>query len=208
MSSIITVKKKKIDVVLKESRYDKNAEKNDLRLKEEQILQNQMDVSYNQGFQDGFAKASNELSQQYNNQIKEKYNHLEAIFENFDQNVFAYGKSFDEVVVELSLMISEKILRKSIKNDSSIKEILKEALDKVLGANSIQIKLNPSDYEIIQTDSENFLSKNALTQISFDPDDKIQMGGCLVLSDIGNVDARISSQMEEIKKNLTKLILS
>ncbi|MBZ0199159.1 MAG: hypothetical protein K8H86_04775 [Ignavibacteriaceae bacterium] len=38
--------------------------------------------------------------------------------------------------------------------------------------------------------------------MKFEPDDTLDMGGCFIETEIGNVDARLSTQINEIKKQL------
>ncbi|MEJ2615740.1 MAG: FliH/SctL family protein, partial [Ignavibacteriaceae bacterium] len=40
----------------------------------------------------------------------------------------------------------------------------------------------------------------SFSKIKFEQDDRIEQGGCVVETEIGNVDGRISSQFNELKK--------
>lgn len=204
MSSVIKVnlKSRKLDVKVKESRFDKNAETVDLREKEEAILKSHIDKAYKEGFEAGSASTAAELTQKFNFELKKKFEMLEAIFGNFEENISEYEIAFDKVVSELSILIAEKIIHREVEFAPILPNILKESLKKVIGANKIIVKLNPGELEMIEADSENLLSKSSLTNLSFEADDRIQKGGCLVLSEIGNVDARVSAQLSEIEKSL------
>jgi flagellar biosynthesis/type III secretory pathway protein FliH len=44
--------------------------------------------------------------------------------------------------------------------------------------------------------------KDSFSKIKFEKDDRIELGGCFVESEIGNADGRISSQLNELKRKL------
>jgi flagellar biosynthesis/type III secretory pathway protein FliH len=46
-----------------------------------------------------------------------------------------------------------------------------------------------------------------MNHIKFEIDDNIEIGGCLIETEIGNLDARISSQLNEISKALENVII-
>ena len=41
---------------------------------------------------------------------------------------------------------------------------------------------------------------DSFARIKFEPDERIDKGGCFVETEIGNVDARISTQLNELKR--------
>jgi flagellar assembly protein FliH len=61
------------------------------------------------------------------------------------------------------------------------------------------VKLHPDDYnEIIRSDA--IFMDDSFARIKFEPDERIDKGGCFVETEIGNVDARISTQLNELKR--------
>jgi len=64
------------------------------------------------------------------------------------------------------------------------------------------IRLNPADYESIVNDGKTYQLKDTFSKIKFEQDERIEIGGCLVESEIGNADGRISSQLNELRRKL------
>jgi len=85
---------------------------------------------------------------------------------------------------------------------------LKEAVRKILGANEILIKINPEDYKGISLDGTHKDLERNFSKIRFEQDNNIDPGGCLIETEVGNVDARIASQLDEISKQLENNFLS
>jgi flagellar assembly protein FliH len=104
-------------------------------------------------------------------------------------------------------MIAEKIIKREMETSSVISDILKDSVKKILGANNLIIRVNPSDYHEIIGEKKNLLSEESFSKVQFEQDERIERGGCFIETEIGNVDARISSQFTEIRKNLEAGIL-
>ena len=109
---------------------------------------------------------------------------------------------FEQLVMNVGFVLAEAILKREIERESIFKDVLDESLKKVLGANEIIVRLHPKDYESIVIDGKSFQMKDSFSQIKFEKDDRIEMGGCFIESEIGNADGRISSQLNELKRKL------
>ena len=68
-----------------------------------------------------------------------------------------------------------------------IEKILDQNLRKIIGANDIVIKLNPKDHELIEKSSKEYFASSGITKIRFESNDNIQIGGCFIESEIGNL---------------------
>jgi flagellar assembly protein FliH len=161
-------------------------------------------------FKKGYDKAKNEvenyLNEKHNEEILTQAEEFYRILKTFEEKIKSYDNSFHKVVIEVSQKIVEKILKREIENKSTISEILEQNLNKVIGANDIIIKLNPSEISIVEKTSKEKMDKIGISRIRFEASETIQKGGCLIETEVGNLDARIDSQLNEISKALeTKL---
>jgi flagellar assembly protein FliH len=66
----------------------------------------------------------------------------------------------------------------------------------------IKVKLNPADLQFIQ-DTKSQLSHflDDVDSIRFEAEDSIQSGGCLIETDMGDIDARIETQLQAIEES-------
>lgn len=168
----------------------------------EELLQQQLRFQYESGYNHGYNTAQSELEQQFAKKLLEKYDEIFTIFYDFNERADEYDKTFEKIVIELSFLISELLIKKEVERDSIIVENLKNALRKILGANQILIKLNPSDLSKMNEDSNSLFAETGLSKLRFEASDTVEIGGCLIETDIGSVDARISTQLFELKKSL------
>lgn len=112
---------------------------------------------------------------------------------------------YEKEVVDLAFEIAGKILGRELQErPESIKEIAHTALQQVIDCRKISVRVNPSDLSYLQTlraDLAGQLSQDASFELISDV--SITSGGCVVDTEKGSLDARIESQLETMKSNLT-----
>jgi flagellar biosynthesis/type III secretory pathway protein FliH len=170
--------------------------------KEEDYFTHQLQDSYERGFKDGQSQLREELEQNYIAQLSEKTQEFNKILAMLEANLSEYDQAFDKVVLETALMIAEKIVRREINRESIITNTLRDSVKKIIGANDILIKINPVDHNQVQSVQNSPLLEGTFSKIKFELDENLESGGCLVETEIGNVDSRITTQINEIKKQL------
>jgi len=162
----------------------------------------ELERQYNQGYSKGYEDAKAELENEYHQQMVEKAEEFYSIIKSFEEKILEYETVFEKVVIETSKQISKKIIDREIEQQTIIESVLKNSLNKVIGANQIIIKLNPEDYNsIINSDFLREL-ENSFNKIKFEQEDKIAKGGCLINTELGNVDSKISTMISELTKKL------
>lgn len=110
----------------------------------------------------------------------------------------------EEELLKLAFMVAKKIVRQEIKHDRQIlAQLVSEALRGFPEQHDIVISLHPDDYKVISSNRELFLSGiGDDRQITLKPDEATTLGGCVVESSTGVIDARIEAQLDEIYKGL------
>jgi flagellar assembly protein FliH len=111
------------------------------------------------------------------------------------------------MVVNVALAMAKKILHKEIENNSPLIENITQVSQKMLGANYLLIKANPEEMQAIRDNSNSLFAESNFSKVKFEEDPRIDRGGFIIESDIGNIDGQISSQLNEIKKAIGDLSL-
>jgi len=205
MSEIIKVNTQTILPKIKINEGLRNRIEHD-KLEVENNIQTKLQKHYDQGFNDGKKQAKQELEKKFNIKFSKQDEKLNTILEELDSEISGYDKIFEKLVIELAFIISEKILQTEISNKSIIKEILKKSLNKVVSTKNVNVKLNPNDYEDINNNGVDFLNKSSLSKIKFQSDPTIDSGGCYIETELGNVDATLSTQLSELKKRFEEIL--
>ena len=172
----------------------------DERAAEEDIIKKQIEVKYSEGFEKGYEKARYELEKQYSEKLSNHLQHFSSVVKLVDEKIISYENEFEALVINISFEIASKIARKEIAKDSRIAITLKESLRKILGANNVIIKLHPEDYEVIAVHGKSEFLDESFSKMKFESDLRIEKGGCIIETEIGNVDGRVSSRFNEIRK--------
>lgn len=170
--------------------------------KKDNSLELELHNRYVAGFNDGLKDATNRLQKEYSEKLRVKYNQLDELMNHLAEQSQNQKENFSQLVIETSFAIAEKIIQREIEKESNILSVIETCLKKVLTANSILIKLNPEDFEVVSNDLKELNKSVDVSKIKFEKDEMIEKGGCLVETEIGNADARISSQLSELKRKL------
>ncbi len=205
MSSVIKVgtRSKKLSVQLKNPLESSGIETE----REEIFFQRQIKQSYEKGYGDGQKSAGEKLEKEYNERQSKKFADIDKIISSLDKTISGYGDIFEKVVIDLAISVAEKIVRREISEHSIINETLSEAVKRVIGSNKVVVKINPADLEILNGSKDRHFD-STFSKIQFETDNRIEQGGCFIETEIGNVDARISTQLNELKKFLEANIFS
>ncbi|SPD72700.1 hypothetical protein PITCH_A1500014 [uncultured Desulfobacterium sp.] len=113
--------------------------------------------------------------------------------------------------VELSIAIAKKIVCHEISvNSGVILNVVKEALNKLSNYKKMRILLAPSDIKLLQDALKNNPEFGEYNKaLLFVEDRNIMPGGCIIETDIGDIDARIDKQLQIVedifKSELDKL---
>ncbi len=201
MSDVIKINikgNKKLKAVLPRDDGNNN---NVLEIDDEETLEKKFRKEYERGFNDGYRQGSEETEAKYEELLIRKNEEFYGILKEFENKIEEYEQTFSEVVIRLAGIIAKKILKKETESESIIEQTIGDALSQVIAAQKIAIRVNPDDLHLIEkagaTESDLRFSK-----IRFEADPTIEKGGCIVETEIGNVDARISSQLDEILRQL------
>jgi len=174
---------------------------------EEEYLQRIEKEKQEQIFNAGREEAIKELQSQFSQKLQTKFGEYDNFMKSIDERLVEYKTSFDKIVLDVSFAIAEKIIKKRVEESPIIISTIKESTSKIIGANNIVLRLNPKDMLLIEECDEDFLDSKSYSNVKFEVDDRIEVGGCYMESEIGNVDARITSQLDELKRKLANKTL-
>jgi flagellar biosynthesis/type III secretory pathway protein FliH len=174
---------------------------------EEEYLQRLEEEKQEQIYNAGREDAIKEMQSHLSKELQNKFNEYDNLMNSVNERLIEYKNSFDKIVLDVSFLIAGKIIKKEISEAPIIIDTIKEATSKIIGANSIVLRINPEDKKLIEESNENFLDSKSYSNIKYEIDERIQAGGCFIESEIGNVDARIESQLNQLKAKLNQDIL-
>jgi len=150
---------------------------------------------YKKGYQDGISKGKDEYRDAIES-IKKLANEVLSQRESVLQET-------ESDLIELVISIAEKVINEKISKNEVVYNNVKKALEYAINSESILVRINPEDLATLGKYREEFLTiVGESTSFEIIEDENIDKGGCVLDTNLGQIDARISSQMEVIKGSL------
>ena len=162
----------------------------------EEELNEKVLESYERGFEEGQRQAERGLSNVFKS-LRKAIDEVTALRE----QIF---RESEEDLLRLSMLVARKIIQQEISEDRRIlTRVVTAALENAAERDDVVVRLNPEDYRLVTTHRQHYLQgigedKN----LNLKPDETISQGGCVVDTVMGEIDARLESQLDEIHKRL------
>jgi len=103
-------------------------------------------------------------------------------------------------VVSLAFYLARKIVHHDVRcNRQVILSTLRQALAYLVDQDRVVIHVNPADLDQAQTfRQELHQSGQSDAVLDMQPDETVDLGGCIIHSTFGTIDARIETQFDEL----------
>ena len=111
-----------------------------------------------------------------------------------------FGETLERDAYTFALAVAARIIKRevAIDNDTIVRQI-KGAIRRVVGVETIKLRVHPADEELVREHRATFLSSaGSIRDLVIEVDDALEPGGCIIESTAGNVDARISTQLSQV----------
>jgi flagellar assembly protein FliH len=110
----------------------------------------------------------------------------------------------EQQIVDLALLIARKVVKIiSETQQEVVKANVAEALRKIKGRGNIIIRVNLADLKLVTEHTKTFIEKmEGIKGAQVAEDSTVDPGGCIIETDFGEIDARISSQLAELEARI------
>jgi len=163
--------------------------------------------AYEEGFEAGKTEATKLLQTEYEKKVEGVMGDFAAMVHEFSGEIGKYDREYDKAIVTLALAVARRVVAREIDLDeSAVLSRSREAIRKIIGVEKVKIHINPADEEYIK-EHRNELNNYAdsVREIAIEADNRVERGGCVIESELGNIDARISTQFELIEDAFLEL---
>ena len=167
----------------------------DLQPSVEQIKKSAFEKGFLEGKKVGLEAGTQKVDPVINS-LNQALEQLENIRQEIHQEV-------ENEVAQLALAIAKKIVCHEVKTTrETIVCVAREALSQIENPGKIKLKLNPADLQFIE-ETKSQLSRylHDVENIRFEAEESIQSGGCLIETDMGDIDARLEKQLQAIEES-------
>ncbi|MDR1839363.1 MAG: flagellar assembly protein FliH [Treponema sp.] len=172
----------------KEVRQTLDAERKDAR-----------DKGMNEGLEKGFADG--------NAEVKRLIERTQVVLERAQDKRGEILSETEKEVIDLVLLISRKVIKIISENQRNvIVSNVVQALRKVRSKGNVIIRVNMADLNIATEHKQEFINlMEGRQSIQILEDTSVDPGGCIIETDFGEIDARISSQLAELESKILEV---
>lgn len=175
------------------------------RADDERLVAEAREQGREAGYREGFEQAEAEVRRQYEQMLQEARAIIESAVSNKQQLI----QESEPFLIELSCAIAEKIVGRqlSIEPEWTL-DLIRNVLRRRKEQGVITLCVSPGQFQFVQDAREELmLAVDSQAEIQIIPDPSVRDHGCVVRSSFGSIDARIDTQLDEIKNQLRQVAL-
>lgn len=168
-------------------------------IEKDEIKRNSYEEGLKEGKKDGYDSGKEEV----NRLIDRSHKILEAVLNRREQIL----NETEEQIIQLVLLMTRKVVKVMSENQKSVvmANVL-SALKKVKARGDVTIRVNLEDVKLTTEHIKDFTEQvESVSGITVVEDSSVEKGGCIVETDFGAIDARISSQLSELENKILEI---
>ncbi|NQX46173.1 flagellar assembly protein FliH [Paenibacillus tritici] len=175
------------------------------REQDELLIEAVKSEGYQQGYQEGLAQAEQEMSRRLAEMMEEARTVLQEAYRAKDVII----QEAEPFLVELSCSIAEKIVDRQLTVEPQFAmDLIRKNLARKREQGLISLCVSPAQFAFVNAAREELsLAVDSQAELQILPDSTVRDQGCVIRSSFGSIDARVDTQLSEIKKELLRIAL-
>ena len=172
------------------------------RLKEVQ------EASYQEAYQLGLDEGKKEAYSQNAAEIEKSLAGISALAESLLKIKMELATQNERHLIQLAFHMAHRLAAYEVSvNPDATVAILRQAIEMAQSEEKVTVQINPEQLLAL----ENFAAKTGremefLKKVKFEPDPAVREGGCIVVSNYGEVDSRIETRVEKLWQGLLETL--
>lgn len=177
-----------------------------------QIHKQESEKGFHDGYTEGLAKAEKEIEEKLRQEYAERFSVTENLIH---QALKGLEEAIDRDIqinapkmVRLWQTMLERLLRSRVELDEEVAlRVFRELLARVSDRGKIKLFINPSDRDLFLSRSNEMAEIKRVAELfEIIGDDNIERGSCILETNLGVHDARWSSQLETMNRQIDRLV--
>ncbi len=173
---------------------------NEIQVKVDEVEKEAYERGYKEGHERGYQDGREE--------VKRLVDRLHTIISKAIEKRNEIIEESETQIINLVLLIAKKVIKVISENQKNVViNNVVQALRKLKSRGDVVIRVNLADLELTSEHIKDFMSMvENVKSISVLEDSSVDRGGCIIETDFGQIDARISSQLHEIEEKILELM--
>lgn len=211
-NQVLEAAKQEADLLQREAIYKKesietesNAEIERLAREYEEKLKTDLEIATAKGREEGYSKGYESGFEDFD-KVMRKFHSIIASLIAERKGIL---ESSSGQIVNLVMQIAIKVIKRITDSQKDIVlENVNDALKRVKDKTQITIRVNLDDLDIVRHKKSDFISRfDVIENLEIIEDPNIGKGGCIIETNFGEIDARISSQLDKIEEKFKNFSL-
>jgi flagellar assembly protein FliH len=169
----------------------------------ERVTQTEREA-YEKGYADGHGKGYDEGKAEVARLVESLHTIITKAIEKRNEII----EEAETQIINLVLLIVKKVIKVISENQKNVViNNVVQALRKLKSRGDVVIRVNLADLELTSEHVKDFMKMvENVKSITVLEDSSVDKGGCIIETDFGQIDARISSQLHEIEERILELM--
>lgn len=211
-NEVLETAKQEADLLQREAIYKKesietesNAEIERLAREYEEKLKRDLEAATAKGREEGYSKGYESGFEDFDKVMRK----LHSIIASLIAERKSILESSSGQIVSLVMQIAIKVIKRITDSQKDIVlENVNEVLKRIKDKTQITIRVNLDDLDIVRHKKSDFISRfDIIENLEIIEDPNIGKGGCIIETNFGEIDARISSQLDKIEEKFKNFSL-
>jgi flagellar assembly protein FliH len=170
-------------------------------------IQAKVDRQEKEAFAKGHAEGREEGFQEGRQEVERLVESLQKIISAAIDKRNQIIQESETQVINLVLLIAKKVIKVISENQRNVViNNVVQALRKLKSRGDVVIRVNLADVELTSQHINDFMKMvESVKSVTVLEDSSVDRGGCIIETDFGQIDARISSQLHEIEEKIVEL---
>jgi len=175
------------------------------------LVQAQQD-GYAVGYAEGLAKGQADGQAQALAQFEQERALYRADIEDFIAHIEAERvKTWHEMeplMIRMVFELSAKVIKQEIEVNRDVTlSLVRNALRRVVDSTTLRIRVHGDDLETVRTNRADLLTLvDGANHVEIIEDRRVSLGGCIIETNAGSIDARIETQLDSVSDALEQMV--
>lgn len=190
---------KNAEIIITEAQTKAQTIIENAKVEQETIRSNAQKEGYDNGNKEGYENGKQEAERL----IDRMHKIIDAVMLRREEIL----NETEHQIVELVILMARKVIKIISENQKSvIMSNVLQALKKVKTRGDITVRVNLADVKLTSEHTDEFIKRvENIKGITVLEDSSVEKGGCIVETDFGAIDARISSQLSELEQKIMEI---
>jgi len=168
-------------------------------------LQEIQEQAYSKGFELGRVEGRDQAIREANEKLEREIQAITELISNLQDQYEELAKKNENRIIELIFKIASRIATKTLEIDQqAIVEVVRQTVSNISMNDQMIIEIHPNLIHFFEElQSKAGRDFEFLKNAKFEPNEGISIGGCVVRTEFGQIDARLETRINNLWQNLS-----